>query len=117
MPVQGSMQSLTAVAASNSPAGSDSISNTLDDYLRSLSGVLRFTEAYAASLTATASMSLAAATGAIVPVEAGASATSAVTVSHLGTVAAGRRWYSRWSIFRPRSHQSKPQFHLFQGES
>lgn len=89
MPVQGSMQSLTAVAASNSPAGTDAISNTLDDYLRSLSGILRFTEAMAASLTATNSMSLAAATGAIVPVIGGASATTAVSIAHLGTVDAG----------------------------
>lgn len=91
MPVQGSMQSLTAVAASNSPAGTDAISNTLDDYLRSFAGILRHTQAQAATLTATASMSLAAATGEYVPVDCAASLTSAASVSHLGTVDAGIR--------------------------
>jgi hypothetical protein len=83
MPVQDAMGSLTAVAASNSPAGSDSISNTLDDYLRSIQAILRHTEAQGAALTSTASMSLAAATGAYVHV------TAADAITHLGTAVAG----------------------------
>jgi hypothetical protein len=77
------MQSLTAVAAGNSPAGSDSISNTLDDYLRSISAILRHTEAQGAALTSTASMSLAAAAGGYVHVS------GTDTITHLGTAAAG----------------------------
>lgn len=34
MPVPSSMSDLSATAASNSPAGSDAIGNSLDDYLR-----------------------------------------------------------------------------------
>lgn len=83
MPVQDAMQSLTAVAASNSPAGTDSISNTLDNYLRALSSIVRYTEAKGATLTTTASMSLVAATGAYVHV----AGTDSIT--HLGTVDAG----------------------------
>jgi hypothetical protein len=83
MPVQGSMQSLTAVVASNSPAGSDSISNTLDDYLRSIQGILRYTEAQGATLTSTASMSLGAATGGYVHI------TGTDSIAHLGTLDAG----------------------------
>lgn len=83
MPIQDSMQSLTAVAAGNSPAGADAISNTLDDYLRSHAAILRHTEARGATLTTTASMSLAAATGAYIHIDG----TDAIT--HLGTIDAG----------------------------
>lgn len=83
MPVQGSMGSLTAVAASNSPPGTESISNNLDDYLRSISAILRHTEAKGATLTAAASLSTVAATGAYVPI------TGATAITHLGTGEAG----------------------------
>ena len=81
MPVQGSMQSFTAVLDTNSPAGTDSISNQLDNYLRSIQGVLRQTEA-ACTLTSTASMSLGTAYGYCHVV-------GTASVSHLGTQAAG----------------------------
>ena len=85
MAVQDTMQSLTTVAASNSPAGSDSIANTLDNYLRAIQSILRHTEAQGAALTTTASMSLAAATGGYLHV----SGTDAIT--HLGSAVAGTR--------------------------
>lgn len=34
MPVPNKMQDLSTLAASNSPAGSDAIGNSLDDYIR-----------------------------------------------------------------------------------
>lgn len=83
MPVQDSMESLTTVAASNYPAGSDSIGTSLDDYLRSIQAILCRTESQGAALTSTASMSLAAATGGYVHV------TGTDTIAHLGTARAG----------------------------
>ena len=83
MPVQDTMESLTAVVASNSPAGTDSISNNLDNYLRSIQAILRHTEARGATLTSTASMSLLAATGAFVHV------IGTDSMVHLGTASAG----------------------------
>lgn len=83
MPVQNSMGSLTAVAASSSPAGTESISNNLDDYLRAISSILRHTEARGATLAAATSMSTVAATGAYIPVSGTA------TITHLGTGEAG----------------------------
>jgi hypothetical protein len=77
------MESLTAVVASNSPAGTDTISNNLDNYLRSIQGILRHTESRGASLTSTASMSLLAATGGYVHV------TGTASITHLGTASAG----------------------------
>jgi len=83
MPVQDTMESLTAVAASNSPAGSDSISNNLDNYLRAIQSILRYTEARGTTLTSTASMSLLAATGSYVHV------IGTDSITHLGTASAG----------------------------
>ena len=83
MAVQDTMQSLTTVAASNSPAGSDSIANTLDNYLRAIQSILRHTEAQGAALTTTASMSLAAATGGYLHVD------GTDAINHLGSAVAG----------------------------
>ena len=83
MPVQDTMESLTTVASSNYPAGSDSIGNTLDDYLRAIQAILRRTEAQGAALTSTASMSLAAATGGYVHIS------GTDTIAHLGSGVAG----------------------------
>jgi hypothetical protein len=77
------MESLTTVASSNYPAGSDSIGNTLDDYLRAIQAILRRTEAQGAALTSTASMSLAAATGGYVHIS------GTDTIAHLGSGVAG----------------------------
>ena len=83
MPVQDTMESLTAVAASNYPAGGDSISNTLDNYLRAIQSILRHTESRGATLTTTASMSLLAATGGFVHV------IGTDSITHLGTASPG----------------------------
>ena len=83
MPVQDTMESLTTVASSNYPSGSDSIGNTLDDYLRAIQAILRRTEAQGAALTSTASMSLAAATGGYVHI------TGTDAIAHLGSGVAG----------------------------
>ena len=83
MPVQDTRESLTTVAASNYPAGSDSIGNTLDDYLRAIQAILVRTESQGAALTTTASMSLAAATGGYVHIS------GTDTIAHLGTARAG----------------------------
>jgi hypothetical protein len=83
MPVQDTMESLTTVASSNYPSGSDNIGNTLDDYLRAIQAILRRTEAQGAALTSTASMSLAAATGGYVHI------TGTDAITHLGTAAPG----------------------------
>lgn len=41
MPVPSSIADLSTTAASNSPAGTDAISNTLDDYLRAIQAIIR----------------------------------------------------------------------------
>lgn len=41
MPVPSSITDLSTTAASNSPAGTDAISNTLDDYLRAIQAIIR----------------------------------------------------------------------------
>ncbi|MEN6643005.1 MAG: hypothetical protein ABFE08_11205, partial [Armatimonadia bacterium] len=41
MPVPSSITDLSTTAASNSPAGTDPISNTLDDYLRAIQAIIR----------------------------------------------------------------------------
>lgn len=45
MPVPSKMADLSTLASSNSPAGSDAIGNSLDDYLRAISAIVRSTNA------------------------------------------------------------------------
>ena len=51
MAVPSSINDLSATAGSNSPQGSDSVGNTLDDYLRSIQAILK--ESGASLYTAT----------------------------------------------------------------
>jgi hypothetical protein len=55
MPVPSKMADLFTIAASNSPAGSDLIGNSLDDYLRAAYAILRSTNALASASIAAAS--------------------------------------------------------------
>jgi hypothetical protein len=55
MPVPSKMSDLFTLAASNSPAGSDLIGNTLDDYIRSHAAIIRSTNALASASVAAAS--------------------------------------------------------------
>lgn len=84
MAVPTSMQNLSLTAASNSPAGTDAIGNSLDDYLRALSSILRSTYSLASSSIASAStIDVAAADGESVAI------TGSATISSLGTGYAG----------------------------
>ena len=83
MPVQDAMESLTTVATANSPAGSDSIGNNLDNYLRAIQAILRRTEAQGDAITSCASISLAGASGGYLHI------TGTDTIAHLGTSVAG----------------------------
>lgn len=53
MPVPTKMSDLILTAASNSPAGSD-VPNTMDDYLRALSSIIRSTNSISTSTIAAA---------------------------------------------------------------
>lgn len=55
MPVPSSMSNLSLTAGSNSPAGSEAIGNSLDDYLRGLSSIVRSTYSLASATIAAAS--------------------------------------------------------------
>lgn len=55
MPIPNSMADLSTLAGSNSPAGTESIGNSLDDYIRSLAAIIRSTNAVAGSTIAAAS--------------------------------------------------------------
>lgn len=84
MAVPTTMSNLSLTAASNSPAGSDAIGNSLDDYLRALSSILRSTSSVSSSLIASAATTdISASDGEYVSVTGTASITS------LGTGFAG----------------------------
>lgn len=55
MPVPAKMADLFTIASSNSPAGSEAIGNSLDDYLRAAFAILRSTNAIASASVASAS--------------------------------------------------------------
>lgn len=55
MPVPAKMADLFTIASSNSPAGSEAIGNSLDDYLRALAAIMRSTNAVSSFTLASAS--------------------------------------------------------------
>jgi hypothetical protein len=84
MPIPTKMTDLATLASSNSPAGTDAIGNTLDDYLRALSAILRSTNAIdATTIPSAASVNIGAASAEAVTI------TGSATITSLGTAAAG----------------------------
>lgn len=80
MAVPNTMQDLATLASSNSPAGSEAIGNSLDNYLRAHAAIIRSTNAVASSTIAAASTTdLATADGEAVHV------TGSATITSLGT--------------------------------
>lgn len=55
MPVPNTMQDLFTLASSNSPAGTEAIGNSLDNYIRAQAAILRSTNALASATIAAAS--------------------------------------------------------------
>lgn len=55
MPVPNSMADLATIASSNYPTGTEAIGNSLDNYLRALSAIIRSTNAVASATIASAS--------------------------------------------------------------
>lgn len=55
MPVPSTMQDLSTLAGSNSPAGTEAIGNSLDNYLRAHASILRSTNALSSATIAAAS--------------------------------------------------------------
>jgi hypothetical protein len=76
------MADLSTVAASNSPAGSESPIST-DDFHRAIQAILRHTNAKGLDIASAATIDLGAATGEFVDI------TGTTTITSLGTVAAG----------------------------
>lgn len=60
MPVPSSIADLSTTAASNSPAGSDSIGTSLDDFLRSIQAILKQSVSQGTDITAAATITPAA---------------------------------------------------------
>lgn len=84
MAVPNSMADLATLAGSNSPAGSEAIGNSLDNYLRAHAAIIRSTNAIASATIAAASTTdLATADGESVQV------TGSATITSLGTGFAG----------------------------
>ena len=78
------MSDLSATAASNSPAGTDAIGNSLDDYLRATQSVIRLEQAQAAGTIASAStVDLSGVAEKLVQV------TGTTTINSFGTVSSG----------------------------
>lgn len=75
MPIPTKMADLSTLAASNSPAGSDPVGNSLDDYLRAHAAILRSTNAEASAPIVSASTT-----------DIGAADAEAVTVSGSATI-------------------------------
>jgi hypothetical protein len=82
MPIPSVMADLSTVAASNSPAGSESPIST-DDFHRAIQAILRHTNAKGLDIASAATIDLGAATGEFVDI------TGTTTITSLGTVAAG----------------------------
>lgn len=84
MAVPTKMTDLATLASSNSPAGTDAIGNSLDDYLRSHAAIIRSTNALASAPVAAATTTdIGAADGESVAI------TGSAAITSLGTVAAG----------------------------
>lgn len=92
MPVPSTMSDLSLTAASNSPAGSDPIGNTLDDYIRAHAAIVRSTNALAsASIASASTTNIGAADAESVEI------TGTTTITSFGTAAAGLRRECRFS--------------------
>ena len=92
MPVPSTMADLSLTAASNSPAGSDAIGNSLDDYLRAIQSILRSTQAVsAASITANTTTAIGGSDAEVVNI------TGSGTINSFGTVGAGIRRVLRFT--------------------
>lgn len=83
MPVPSTMSDLSSTAASNSPAGSES-PNTIDDYHRALSAIVRRTNSKGADIAAGATTDLSLTTDELITVTG-----SGASISSFGTMAAG----------------------------
>lgn len=83
MPVPTSMNDLSATESSNSPAGSDAISTSLDNYLRAIQAIVRTTNHKGADIASAASVAIGAATGEFVTV------TGTTTITSFDSVTAG----------------------------
>lgn len=80
MPVPTTMADLSLAAASNSPAGADSIGNTLDDFIRSHASIVRsIYTVSAASIASAATTNIANSTGEHVVI------TGTTTITSFGT--------------------------------
>lgn len=92
MPVPNTMADLATLAGSNSPAGSEAIGNSLDNYLRAISAILRSTNALASATIAAASTTdIGSADGESVQI------TGSATITSLGTGFNGCRRELRFS--------------------
>lgn len=83
MAVPTVMNDLSATASSNSPAGTDTIGTSLDDYMRAAYAILRHTNAKGADIASSTTTDIGAATGEFVDV------TGTTTITGFGTVGAG----------------------------
>lgn len=101
MAVPVRISDLSTTAASNSPAGTDAIGNSLDDYLRGIQRCLRLTNAIAGS-----SIASAATTDLSTVDEEMVSVTGTVTITSLGTLSAGIRRVVRFTGALTLTHSS-----------
>lgn len=83
MAVPTVMSDLSITAASNSPAGTDVIGTSHDDYLRAYQAILRTTNAKGTDIVAAATTDIGGATAEFIDV------TGSTTITALGTIAAG----------------------------
>lgn len=86
MPVPNTISDLSTSALLNSPAGTDSVSNTLDDYLRATQAILKSQFAQGTSIAVTGSTITLPETGSAFLV----SSASAQTVTNISSNFAGR---------------------------
>lgn len=83
MPVPTTMTDLSTTAASNSPANSDPVGTSLDDFLRGIQAIIRTTNAKGADIASATTTDIGSATGEFVDV------TGTTPITGLGTVAVG----------------------------
>lgn len=83
MPVPSVMGDLSATAASNSPSGSDPISNSLDNYIRAHAAIVRSTNHKATDIASAPSVAIGAAAGEFIDI------TGSVGITSFDSVSAG----------------------------
>lgn len=104
MAIPQTMADLSAVAENNSPAGSDPVGNTLDDFLRAHAAIIRSTNALAASSIGSApTTNIGAASAESVQI------TGTTTITSFGTAPAGIRRECRFSGSLTITHSSNIQ--------